>query len=205
MSQYEINLNADEFVPAEYTEFGTEISDQYPQIVDQLLSGELTGHPIEIYDPEIPKDVPTFKELVEKFQDNPDLLSAILYLYKYIVTPVVIDNFGTDDASRQKWEEKLALSYGDSEEEINKGKFALTIVNQNKFRYNSLTNVFYGLQILAIFDDEQWQSSEYFSRLRPEVASSDEYRALTFDQKKEVMDETTQLVYDLLKDIYKAK
>lgn len=200
MSQYELDLTLEQFVPAEFTEFNQEISDQYPQIVDELRSGDLTKHPIEIKEPDIPADVPTFQQLVEKYADEPDLLNALLYLYKYIATPIVIDNFGTNDEARENWEKDIVEqhSHGNSD----RGKFALTVVNQNKLRYNSLTNVFYGLQILMIFDNEYWQTSNYFARLRPEVASSDEYRALDFDQKLQLTEETTQLVYDLLRDIY---
>lgn len=199
---YGVNLDSKTFVPAEYSDFDEEISDSYEEIIKQLESGEKTGRPIKIEQPNIPDDVPSFEQLVEKYRDNPDLLSALLYLYQYISTPIILDNFGSDDDARTNWEREVESKFSNNGDE--RGKFALTIVNQNKLRLNALNNVNYGLQILMIFEDENFSASNFFSKLRPEITNTDQYRKLDIDEKKQLAKETTELVYEVLKTVYQA-
>lgn len=197
---YGVNLDSSRFVPAEYTDFGKEITDEYDVVLEQLKSGEKTGRPIEIEKPRIPEDVPTFKQLVEKYRENSDLLYALIYLYQYISTPIILDGFGSDDEARTEWEKDVQRKFTNNGDQ--RGDFALTIVNQNKLRLNSLNNVNYSLQILMFFEDENFSASSFFNRLRPEIKDTDQYKKLDIDQKKEVAKETTELVYEVLRTVY---
>ncbi len=184
------------FMARELAGYPNEIKNRFDQVKKELISGAKTGHPVEIVPPQIPQSVPKMAEMFAKYEDNFEVIQALLTLYQFIHTPKVIDGFGTDDTARQEWERRVETVY--DQEQKGLGAFALETVNQNKYRHNCLNGVNYALQILTLAFPEG-KYGEVGETLPEAVLDWKKYRTMDMVGRDKAVEGTTQVAYQALK------
>ncbi len=172
-----------------------DVLEQKQVITKKIIEGKGLGangenRPIDIVLLPPEAEVPPLKTILEKYRDQADVQMLILFLYRFLQTPLVLDGFDKDDVSRDAWEKKIA-------EKDEFGSIGEKIILRNRLRPNIINEAINPLSMLA--DSVPSAKLEQIVQKIPSAElSADNYKTKDFAEKSELVKKVTNLVAEAL-------
>jgi hypothetical protein len=159
---------------------------QLVDVQDTLINGAVDGHKVDIYMPDNLPTPPAKSEILEKVDAS--LAPLIDLIYKFLETPVVEDDFGTDDEARDRWEKQV---------EVQLGMPGLEIIQQNRLRPNSYQEAASVLDALPDYLDRPDLKS-IANKMDKRAFNPVDYKQLDLEEKHQVVNSIHQAAVEML-------